>query len=356
MEAKRILHVANFPHIRAKGCFMNSMPYKISNGLIRNGHQVIDYPDRDMLRVFSLFGHMSAWAQKKANKNFAEYCKIVQPDAIVLEHADTILPSTLASVRNALPEAKVMQINVDDINPKLGYWNIDNIKSKLPVVDWTLITTADKERFKEFGGYKDKVGFIPNPTDMAIEKGRAFEREVCEWDVFCSVSPKVKRQFCGKFEMTSDIVERIAKNIDPDKVIFPKAAGDKLDGTRYQKTLENCAMGINLSRINEDYLYSSDRLAHLMGNGVLALVDVRTGYKDLFSADEMAFFETESELYEQIAYYRAKPLERMKVAKAGWKKYHELFNEKVVAKYVADLLFGAFKASDYPFPTIGEGL
>lgn len=352
MQAKKILHVANFPHIRVKGCFLNSMPFKISYGLTRNGHQVIDYPDRDMLRVFSMFGHMSRSAKKKANKNLLDYCKVVAPDAIIFEHADTIFPETVAEIRKALPNVKVMQINVDDINPKLGDWNINNIKSKLEVVDWTLITTADKERFKIFGAFADKIGFIPNPVDNTIETGRAFEKKVCDWDVICAANPKVKRQFCGRFEMTSDIIARIAQNIDPDKVIFPKVAGDKLDGANYQKTLENSAMGINLSRINEDYLYSSDRLAHLMGNGVLALVDIRTGYKDLFTEQEMVFFETEQELYEKIAYYRAHPEERMAIAKAGWQKYHELFNEKILARYVADLLFGTFKAEDYLFPTI----
>ena len=352
MQAKRILHVANFSHIRIKGCFMNSMPYKISYGLIRNGHQVIEYPDRDLLRCFSMFGHMSKWAKKKANRNFVEYCKVTQPDAIILEHADTIFASSIAEIRNCLPNVKIMQINVDDINSKLGYWNINNIKSKLSVVDWTLITTADKDRFEEFGEYKDRVGFIPNPVDITIETGKAFEQEVCEWDLICAVNPKVKRQFCGNFEMTSDIIDRISKNIDPNKVIFPKVVGNKLDGANYQKTLESCAMGINLSRINEDYLYTSDRMAHLMGNGVLALVDVRTGYRDLFTDNEMVFFETEQELYDKIAYFRANPHKRMEIAQAGWKKYHELFNEKLLARYVADLLFGEFDQGEYPWPTV----
>ncbi|MDR1026538.1 MAG: hypothetical protein LBL47_03970, partial [Lactobacillus sp.] len=262
MTAKKILHVANFPHIRVKGCFLNSMPYKISYGLIRNGYQVIEYPDRDLLRVFSMFGHMSKLAKKKANKNFIEYCSVVQPDAMILEHTDTLDAETIREVRKNLPDMKVMQINVDDINPKLGYWNINNIKSKLDVVDYTLITTADKERFKEFGEYADRVGFIPNPVDITIEKGRAFEHETLEYDVICAANPKVNRQFCGKFEITSDIIDRVSKAIGNEKVLFPKVVGDKLDGANYQKTLENCAMGINLSRINEDYLYTSDRMAH----------------------------------------------------------------------------------------------
>jgi hypothetical protein len=160
----------------------------------------------------------------------------------------------------------------------------------------------------------------------------------------------------GKFEMTSDIIERIMKHIDTAKVLFPKVVGDKLDGANYQHTLARCAMGINLSRINEDYLYTSDRMAHLMGNGVLALVDRRTGYDDLFSDEEAAFFTSEEELYQKIDFYRKNPQKRMQVAKNGWKKYHELFNERFIGKYVADLLFGGFDAKNYPWPTIGGGV
>lgn len=346
----RIIHVANFPHIRTKGCFLDSMPFKITNGLIRNGHQVVDYSDRDLLRVFSLFGHMSKFAKKKANQNFIDYCLMVQPDAIILEHADTIYANSLKQIKEKLPKLKIMQINVDDINPKLDDWNIKNLLSKMDVVDYTLITTADKKRFEVFED--NKVGFIPNPVDNSIETGKAFEKEILEYDVICAANPRVKRQFCGKFEMTSDIVERIMKNIDINKVLFPKVVGDKLDGANYQKTLANCAMGINLSRINEDYLYSSDRMAHLMGNGVLALVDVRTGFKDVFSDDEIAFFETEKELYEKINFFRQNPQERMRIAKNGWKKYHELFNEKIIAEYVTDLL--KHGKSDYGKNIIGR--
>ena len=352
--SKRVVHVANFPQVRLKGCFLDSMPFKITNGLTRLGYQVVNYSDRDALRMFGIFGHMNIFSNKKANSNFLEYCKVVQPDAIILEHADTIFASTLLEVKKILPGVKIMQINVDDINPKLGFHNINNLKSKLDVVDWTLITTADATRFEIFGEkYQDKIGFIPNPVDDSIETGKAFEHENLEYDVICAANPKINRQFCGKFENTSDIIDRVMKNIDMNKVLFPKVVGDKLDGANYQKTIANCAMGINLSRINEDYLYSSDRLAHLMGNGSLAIIDKRTGYGDIFSNEEAAFYGTEEELFDVIDYYRKNPKERMHVARNGWKKYHAMFNEKLIAKYVAELLFGGFEKSKYFWPTIG---
>ena len=109
---------------------------------------------------------------------------------------------------------------------------------------------------------------------------------------------------------------------------------------------------LNISATNSDYLYSSDRMAHAMGNGCLVYVDEQTGFKDLFSDDEIAFFKTKDELIEKINYYIENPKERMRIAYNGWKKYYEIFNETIVAKYVLSLLQETHDESDYAFPTI----
>ena len=44
---KRIIHCTNFNYVKRGGCYMNMAPYKISNGLIRNGHQVLDKLEQD---------------------------------------------------------------------------------------------------------------------------------------------------------------------------------------------------------------------------------------------------------------------------------------------------------------------
>jgi hypothetical protein len=93
-------------------------------------------------------------------------------------------------------------------------------------------------------------------------------------------------------------------------------------------------------------------MAHLMGNGALALIDRRSGFGDLFQNDEAAFYQDEDELYRQIDYFRHDTKARQEVAKKGWVKYHALFNEKLVAKYMTDLMFDTFNANDYPWPTL----
>ncbi len=62
-----------------------------------------------------------------------------------------------------------------------------------------------------------------------------------------------------------------------------------LTGAAYQDALSGCAAGLNASRRNDALLYTSDRLAHMIGNGQAILIDRATGYDRLFGPGEMAF-------------------------------------------------------------------
>lgn len=354
MTPKRIIHCTNFNLIKRTGAYMNIAPYKISHGLIRNGHNVLDFSDRDLLKTFSVFGKLKQFGQKPFNELFYRYCVDTNPDGIILGHADTLTPKTLERIRKALPNTKVLQWNVDCINPDIYPSNIDHINSKIDLVDYTIITTAEKRLLQQFDTKKHKVGFMPNPTDKSIESGRAFEIRNPEWDLVFPASQKSIREFAGQLIPVSEMVKRISQNIDMNKVLFPRVLSGSLIGSEYQRVFSNAAMGLNINRCNHDYLYSSDRMAHLMGNGALALIDERTGFGDLFGKDEIAFYKDEDELYRKINYYRNNPEERMAVAKKGWQKYHELFNETLIAKYITDLMFDEFDANNFPWPTLAE--
>ena len=48
-------------------------------------------------------------------------------------------------------------------------------------------------------------------------------------------------------------------------------------------------MGLNLSRGEPIKYYSSDRITQTIGNGLVTLIDEKTGYQDFFSENEMVF-------------------------------------------------------------------
>lgn len=354
MKAMKIVHCAYFKTLRLRGCFWAGMAYKLNNGLARLGHQTVCYNDREAARALALFGTKTPWSVRKTNDNFYHYCLDFRPDAIILGHADIITAETLLKIRDKVPGVKILQWNVDCINPYTdwGEHNIGNIKSKLDAVDFSLTTTADRKLLRQFDPIRHNVGFIPNPVDKGIEDGQTFANPAPMYDLLFAASPVKLREFGGKMAYGREIAEFLQRRAPENRFLFPRISSPMLNGTVYFDTLKQAAGVLNLSLSNHDYLYSSDRMAHAMGNGCLTYIDRHTGFGDLFGEDEAGFFSSAEELIEQIERFRKFPAERAKTAERGWRHYHVLFNETAVAGYVAALLGGNFNAADYPFPTL----
>ena len=50
-------------------------------------------------------------------------------------------------------------------------------------------------------------------------------------------------------------------------------------------------MGLNLSRGKPVKYYSSDRIAQIMGNGLLCFIDEKTCYSDFFNKNEIVTYK-----------------------------------------------------------------
>ena len=109
---------------------------------------------------------------------------------------------------------------------------------------------------------------------------------------------------------------------------------------------------LNISRRSDQLLYSSDRLAHLAGNGLAVMIERSTGYDQLFSDDEMAFFSSFDEMVAAIDRLARDPAHRMAVAAAGRARYHDLFNERRVAQYALEVALDRLDPAAYPWPTL----
>ncbi len=335
---KKIIHVSNFNLLRLKGCFQVGFPFKISNGLIRAGYSVLNYPDRDLCRMFG-FGHMNFIGQNRLNKHLINYCKMTEPDAIVIGHADLIRTDTLLEIKKLFPQLKIMQWSCDWIVPGYAERNIKALTSRLAAVDLTMVTTGDKKLLQQFSRPGKAAGYLPNIADDSIETGRAFETETLPYDIMLCANTG-KRQFCGKDEEVDKIIDKASRRVPGLKW---KLAGIKnapaLNGYAYIHALSESAMGFNLSRLNDIYLYSSDRMVHAMANGQLALLDKRNGFQDLFTENEAVFYDTPEEFYDKLAFYKNNPQARMKIAAAGHQKIHQEYGITPVCRYMADLLF-----------------
>jgi hypothetical protein len=110
---QRILHVSNFGFKPTK-VYLHGVAHKLTNGWVRGGHHVVNFSDRDIARWEGILGHRKLGV-RACNKALLAQCRALQPDVLVLGHADIITPDTVAQIRSEFSRLKVMQWNVDPI-------------------------------------------------------------------------------------------------------------------------------------------------------------------------------------------------------------------------------------------------
>ena len=98
-------------------------------------------------------------------------------------------------------------------------------------------------------------------------------------------------------------------------------------------------MGLNLSRGETIKYYSSDRIAQIIGNGLVTLIDEKTMYNDFFNKNEMVFYKNINDLSEKILKISKDDKLRKSIARAGKIKYTKYFNSTIVAKYIINKSF-----------------
>ncbi len=327
-----IVHVSSFP-FGLRPAFQHSVGVKLSNGLIRNGHLVLNFSDRDVARARSIFGSRR-FGRRPANDALITFCRFHRPDVVLLGHADVIAPETLARLRDVLPGVRIAQYNVD---PLFEPDNIGRLTSKFAVVDASFVTTAGPAmRALRKGG--QLVAFMANPMDASIERGRCDLVDALPHDLFyaCGNPGRPLRHVCGRDWNMDDFVAMLGARLPGLRLLLGGVGGrPHLTGAAYQSALETAAIGLNISRRPDSYLYSSDRIAQMIGNGQVVMMERATGYGDIFGDDEMVFFSTLDELVDQASRLATDHARRRAIATAGRARYHALFNEQAVA---ADLL------------------
>ena len=98
-------------------------------------------------------------------------------------------------------------------------------------------------------------------------------------------------------------------------------------------------MGINLSRGEPVKYYSSDRIAQLIGNGLLTFVDKRTYFNDFLSNDEIISYKDIDDLSYKINKYKKDIKDAKRIAKNGHDTYLKNFNSTIVSDYMLSKLF-----------------
>jgi len=318
-----------------------SIGKKFTNGLIRNGHDVLEISDRDFIRQNRLF------SLKSSNLKFQDYLvetfKNYNPDLLIFGHTNNIKLSTLDKIKSSNKSLIISQWNEDPVMPSLDYSkkNIKNISLYSSLVDHNFITTHPSVLNKQDKSIKN-VHFFFVPVDKNIECFDVYNLNPA-MDLFYAMSHGVNRATLkkGKIDDRITFLNKLTdklQNINYDFYGFKNK--EPIWGNNFYQALVNSKMGLNLSRGLPTKYYSSNRIASLIGNGLLTFIDKKTQIDDFFNRNEIVIYENIEDLSHKIKFYKKNTKIRNKIASNGKKKYFKLFNELKITKYIIDNSLG----------------
>jgi len=332
----RIVHSDNLM-IRRYGKLKVSTGRKLFNGMIRNNWKVCEYSERDIAK-FAAPLHLKPLGTKAANRHFIETCVNFKPDIILIGHSNLISNKTLLEIKKLLPSIPIIYRNVDALWQKR---NVDVINWRKEVVDAIFITTAGAP-LKQFYTGKNIVGYIPNATDPAVEDMDNSQKTKFDCDLM----------YCGRGEKTDDryplivsLHEKLKNKLRLET--YGIYGNPPAWSEAYDHILETSKMGLNLNRFEGWPLYSSDRIAQLMGNGILTFVWDKGNMRHFFTDDHVAFFKNEDELIKKIIEFQNNDSKRQAVAAKGRTFYHEHFSGQRITKFMIETTLGLPYSHNY---------
>lgn len=340
MTPLRILLVASFDRRRAQAHWYNT-DHKLLTGLIRLGHMVVPFSDRDVARELSPLPTKKL-GLSRMRARLIETATHLQPHLILFGHADSCEATTFERLRAAVPGVRMAQFNVDST------WRRETMArfaERARHMDLSFITTADPHELEPLAPRADSICFMPNPVDASVETARVFDvpREALRWD--------------GLFLGTG--IEKRGKQLDhlaahlPEGYRFSyggRAKGEApLTSAAFLDALTTGASCPNLpldDGLATPHLYSSDRIAQLLGQGVLAYTHAPAGLEALYE-DGVVNWDSRETLVEVMARMQTDDAERQRRAEIGWRLAHERTASTVVADAMLDAVMQRPASHDY---------
>ncbi len=337
----KILHVGNFGSKVDHRLFNISIASKLSNGLIRNGHDVINFDYRDIIsRLFE---------KNNIDNKLLSIANNYRPDLILLGHNNILNRTTLMLLKEKLKckiaiwyEDHVMK---NDPNYKN---NLNLLEKNHDLIDQYFITTAPeiiKTKIK-----KNKLNYLPIPVDPNIEDGEFYKYNKTK-DLFFAISHGVNygKLKNNKIDSRINFIEKLIKNSfgSIDFHFFGLYGEEPIWNYNFNKELMISKTALNLSRGGPNKYASSNRIASLMGNGILPFIHEKIKYQDFFDNDEIITYKDSADLISQLSQIKNQPLHIIKRSKNAKKRYHDIFNNKIIADFIIYKIFNTNKKFNY---------
>jgi hypothetical protein len=262
-------------------------------------------------------------------------------------HTDNVELATLDYLKNKNNSLKIAQ------------WFLDPVSKNGP--DYTM----NKKRFTKFLQLTDanflttdpnslefdvkNTFYMPNPSDKAFETLKNYNNS-CDNDLFFAMSHGVHRGVLkqGKYDNREKILNTLIKK--NKKIKFDFYGFNNIQpiwGNEFLVAISKSKMGLNLSRGKPAKYYSSDRIAQLMGNGLLTFIDEKTCFSDFFSKNELITYKNLDDLSEKIMKFKIDDKQRRKIAMNGKIKYLRYFNSDKVTRFMINTILDINKKEKF---------
>mgnify|MGYP001265768164 CR=1 FL=1 len=327
----KILHISNFNEKNNQRLFNISIASKLTNGLIRNNNDVIN---------FSYRNYLSQKVFPNLDNDVLEISKNYKPDLILLGHNNILKNETLKIFKKEKKKIALWyEDHVADYGPN---WksNLNLIEKNHDLIDKFFITTHPsviKTKIK-----KNKLHFLPIPVDKNIENLKIYENKHRYKDLFFALSHGVN---FGNLRSSSNDEREIflKKLIEKGKGINFHLLGINNDKPRWNydfyKEMMICKMSLNLSRGKPLKYASSNRIASYVGNGILTFINEKVKFQELFNKNELVFYKNENDLISKILDLKDDIATINEISKNGRNKYFKIFNNSIIADSIVSKVF-----------------
>ena len=334
----RIVHAAHYSLTRDGTEFFNC-EFKFHTGLCQAGHYVYPFSINDRARA-NIFGSKT-FGKGFSNTCLLACCKNVEPDLLLLGHAQYIKPQTLGLLRQVHPQMKIALWYVDPVYAPHDY---GHLFPKLPYLDALFVTTGG-QHLDQFRKTPCRVAFIPNPADSNLERlNLDADHSKKAFDLIYIGSDKNRPE-------RRSFLEALIQKSDGLRLGFAACMNQPpVWGEAKDHLLRKSLMALNLSDRNDIALYSSDRVVQLTGNGLCTFSAASSGLQALYEPDqEMVFFDSLDDLVVKAKRLAQRPDEACAIGRAGRIKTHQHYSGKAIGDFMCTFVMNGTRSSS-PWP------
>tara|TARA_B110000211_G_scaffold137646_1_gene157440 strand:- start:3718 stop:5847 length:2130 start_codon:yes stop_codon:yes gene_type:complete len=331
-----ILHIGVFGAKLFYRTYNLSLASKISNGLIRNGHNVINYDYRAQNSDLQNFTLKKFVYGNQLDENILSIADNYKPDLILLGHNNQLNRKTILLLKKKY-------------NSKISLWYEDHLTKGDPnfltnkklieknsdIIDSYFITTHPQHVKTNID--KHKINFLPMPVDESIEKYDFYKHNIKTKDLFFGISHGVNRgvlktkHYDGRVNFINNL-NKFNTNLRFNFLGFNNEQ-PKWNHDLYND-MKKCYFALNLSRGGPYKYTSSNRISTYIGNGMPTCFDEKLKFSHFFNSREIISYKNEKDLIKKIKLLLLNPKKIYDIGKRGKQKYFKLFNNLIISDYI----------------------